>query len=228
MNHSRKDPVRDSDDDDQVQEGRRRLLRSAAAAAPLIATLPSGAAFAFASASQCINQGRVESQSPGFPSWLTGPSDGFARVAGFQYTFRQGAFRPPRNVTVFSIGATPNSTYYFGESGAVAGNTYTIGAVFDPTTFAGGNWNVTDAGATPVQLLKLYRAESDTGDPYNNPTCANDCTPAATDPTSECVFPLSQIGPPDPPGQNPGNNTGLATSCLMSVNPDFNGQSCPQ
>ncbi|AUB81013.1 hypothetical protein [Candidatus Thiodictyon syntrophicum] len=229
MNSSRKIASVGQGGADEIQETRRRLLRAAAAAAPLVATLPSGAAYALGSTSQCIKDDRSNSQAVDFNPALGGTAspDGFARVQGYQYTFRKGTERPPVTLIVFSIGASANPPYYFGSSGSIGSYSYTVGEVFDPATFAASVWTMT-VGPDAVQLLKLYRAASDTGDADSNPTCAVDCLPASTDPQSRCIFPVSQIGPPDAPGQNPGNNMGLTTSCLTSVHPISSGRSCPQ
>ncbi|WP_295431458.1 hypothetical protein [uncultured Thiodictyon sp.] len=233
MNSSRKSASIDPCGADEIQETRRRLLRAAAAAAPLVATLPSGAAYALGSTSQCIDLSRDASQGAAFNPALSGTSDGFARVAGLSYIFQKGTRPDTVTVPVIAIGTSADTPpYYFASSGSVivGGTTYsyTVGAVFKPDEFIGGGWTKF-TGPTPVQLAKLYRAASDTGDAYNNPTCAVDCLPAGTDPSSQCVFPLSQIGPPDTQGEgSPGNNMGLTTSCLTSVHPTFSGRSCPQ
>lgn len=233
MNSSRKSASIDPCGADEIQETRRRLLRAAAAAAPLVATLPSGAAYALGSTSQCIDLSRDASQGGAFNPALSGTSDGFARVPGFSYQFVKPGVRPATGVPVISMSSNI-APYYFASTGSVVVGvpattySYTVGAEFKPDEFAGGGWT-RNTGPTSVQLVKLYRAASDTGDAYKNPTCAVDCLPTTTtDPSSQCIFPLSQIGAPDAPGQNPGNNMGLTTSCLTSVHPSFSGRSCPQ
>jgi len=54
MNMSTDKQLRPNGNDEGISEGRRRMLRAAATAAPLVATLPSGAVLANASAFQCL------------------------------------------------------------------------------------------------------------------------------------------------------------------------------
>jgi len=205
---------------DEPTPERRRLLKAAAAAAPLIATLPSGAARAMSSTSQCIIQDRAKCQIDqtvdGAVALLD--YDGYARELGFAYVFSNGT----NDVTVYQVPAL-GSQYYFGSSGTLANGTeYTIGEVFSPSggdATGGYDWSQT-SGPQQVLLLRLYRAESDTGDALDNPTGVTTCSPGTTDTGSTCLFPVSQIGSPDELNQNPGNNTGLTTSCLTSFDPD--------
>ncbi len=69
--------------EEKISQKRRRLLKTAAATAPVIATLHSGAAFANASAYQCINDARTQP-----PSEETSSPDTWVRVEVKRYKFK--------------------------------------------------------------------------------------------------------------------------------------------
>jgi len=75
---------------DDVSLARRQLLRAAASVAPLIATLPSGAALAQASASNCVIEEQQAAESGlDQPEAITASKDKYVRVKGTRrkYTF---------------------------------------------------------------------------------------------------------------------------------------------
>ena len=90
---------------DSVSLSRRRLLRTAASAAPLIATLPSGAAMAQASAANCVIEDQ-EAARRGLPDAIVEPgSDNYIRVPGSekQYLKSTGGGPPFRRITVYEF-----------------------------------------------------------------------------------------------------------------------------
>ncbi len=95
---------------DQVSDRRRRLLKAAAAGAPLIATLQSGAAFAQASARNCIveNAGRDPAKQKGSP-------DNWVRKEVIRYKFE----KPDGSIT--------NWKYDIDGNHAAGGPYYTAG-----------------------------------------------------------------------------------------------------
>lgn len=78
--------------EDAVSEQRRRLLKAAATAAPVIATLPSGAAFANASVHQCVDFHANREQSPanGFLYIPAGP-DAYVRAEAVKQIWKDNA-----------------------------------------------------------------------------------------------------------------------------------------
>jgi len=74
---------------DDVSLARRQLLRTAASVAPLIATLPSGAALAQASALNCADKQR-EAAASGLdqPDAIAASMDGYIRVHGTRTRYR--------------------------------------------------------------------------------------------------------------------------------------------
>ena len=133
-------------DRESVAQGRRRLLKAAATTAPLIATLPNGAAWASASTAQCIATSKTAN-----PSTVASQADAFVRQAGFQYTITPG------NITVYSIGATEGSPYYLangtvrdlqtGETISSPGTSVALLRYFKPNT---DSTDVADCATTPV------------------------------------------------------------------------------
>lgn len=201
---------------DEPAPERRRLLKAAAAAAPVIATLPCGSALATSSSSQCLIESRAQTQG-GFKAGAVASADGYVRTDGWAYAFQKTSGQNTYNLTVFSVGQTEGPPFLFGESGStgVGPSAYTIGTEFDPTSFDGGGWTEIIRGQ--VHLMQLYRGYSDSGDVVTDPTCAEDCDPDATDPSSTCVYPLSHVGTDT--NTSYGENTGLTTSCYTSLTP---------
>lgn len=189
-------PLEPNTDREPLLQGRRRLLQAAAAAAPLIATLPNGAAAATASTAQCIVASReakpLNNVIPDTP-----PRDTFVRQHGTMAVFHFNA-QPNTKETVYSMAFDPvPGTYYKSD-----------GLVFDPT-----EW--TKETENPVLLLRVFRPVSDNGNPDTNPTSMADCGTPPIPP--RCIFPVTQ--------QESSNigNMGIAASCLCSVNPNLLG-----
>jgi hypothetical protein len=138
---------------------------------------------------------------------VTTAPDNFVRAPGLETTFTRGSGASTQTTVVYSF--PPDQTYYT-----------TGGGIFFPT-----RWN--KQSERPVLLLRVFRPTSDTLDVINNPTSVdNDCTVASgvttTDIPPRCIFPVSKR---DTTGDLAGN-TGLAHSCLCSVNPNLISEAC--
>ncbi len=190
-------PLEPNTDREPILQVRRRLLQAAAAAAPLIATLPNGAAAATASTAQCIVASREASPSDVIPAPAL---DTFVRQHGTMAVFHLDGNTETKE-TVYSMAATPPSTYYKSD-----------GTVFDTT-----GW-IKDS-ETDVLLLRVFRPTSDTFDPVENPTSMADCGSTPIPP--QCIFPVTK----QDPGSNAGN-MGITASCLCSVNPSLVAGAC--
>jgi hypothetical protein len=166
-------PLEPNTDRETMLQGRRRLLQAAAATAtaPLIATLPNGAAAATASTAQCIVTSRGSSP-PNVISNATPPSDTFVRQHGTMAVFRLDA-PPATTETVYSI-APVSGTYYNSD-----------GTEFDTDGY-------TKDSEDDVLLLRVFKPISDTGDPVNNPTSMDNC---GSTPIPRCIFPVTQLNP---------------------------------
>lgn len=198
--------VSDGGERDAVQSAvaRRRFLKLAATAAPLVATLPSGAARAMGSSSQCIldaigasDNGNVAPVS----SWLPPTSDTYIRQEGQQVSFSredQTTFPPTIETrTAFHIAAL--------DSGSVQRYWLADGSEFFPTPAVGKPW--TEDGRSNVGLLKVFQPDS-----WTDPTTVGQCDPGTNDTPPTCLYPVSRIVP--------GGNIGIQASCLCSVNPN--------
>jgi hypothetical protein len=197
---------------------RRSLLKAAASVAPVLATLPNGAALANASAFQCANalldQANLNNpdeeyagEMPVSPSPGVGTDD-FYRVAGKTW------------VRFEIIGG--NTTYY--NFTAFDGQNVTVDINGNLST------RTPPTTATPVQLLVLYQPILDTnglvvdlpadseGKPVatvESPGCIIEGTRSGwtTQPTAPnyCIYPIARLQPP-----SGNNNIGMTASCLAS------------
>jgi hypothetical protein len=173
---------------------RRRLLR-AAAAAPLMATLPSGAAYANVSAFQCVVSSRLESEGtpPGPPVMSQTALDTWVRQSVKTRDFRSTQNGPSESKQGWLLG----STWYDKD-----GNTFVAGpdTGCDPIT----QW----CPISPLRdeyVLIVYQPVPD----GSNPTSVNLIG----------VYPQYSI-PIDRPSQV--GNIGLAATCMCSVAPNTN------
>jgi hypothetical protein len=188
-------PLEPDTNPETILQGRRRLLQAAAATAtaPLIATLPNGAAAATASTAQCILASRAA--DPDDVISASAP-DTFVRQHGTMADFHLDA-PPNTKQTVYSI--APDSDTYYQSNGDV---------------FITTGW--TKDNEKQVLLLRVFRPVSDNGDTDTNPTSMVDCGSTPIPP--QCIFPVTK----QDPGSDTGN-MGIAASCLCSVNPDLLG-----
>jgi hypothetical protein len=193
----------DAESDRQAKmASRRRLLKAAAAGAPLIATLPNGAAWATASTAQCIVSSRTASPQ-NVASDPPPAGDTFVRQMGREVQVGPtGSSDPATFVTVYTI--SPDNTTYYNADGSV----YSSGGL--PSGFQ-------EKTATSKQLLRVFDATSDTGDPAGNPTGIANCGATPTPP--RCIFPVDQVG-------SSGDNQPIYTSCLCSVTPGLVTGAC--
>lgn len=176
---------------------RRRLLKAAARSAPLIATLPSGAALANASAFQCLEK-LQDLAGDGLPAGAVPPStDRYVRVQAKLEVYEDAALN--RRWSVYRIPFS-GSDVLVDESG----NLFIVPDDADLT------------GTTDVELLVLYRARDNSPNPV---TADRNCDLNAVtgwSPTSpeNCVFPIAKVNTVQP------GNLGMSTSCLCSINPN--------
>lgn len=192
-------------------EGRRRLLR-AAAAAPLIATLPSGAAMANTSAYQCIVSTRNDSDR--LPDGAGGdyvvpptpPTDTWVRFTSKHYTVVYPE-QPPRQATRTYYYVSATDKYYVGEewpnvpedypghslNGLTLGQEFALASLNDK-----GTWTETSS-PQDRNVLAMFQ---EIGDP--------------TVPTGVQFKGIY-------PNQQRPTNMGMVQSCLCSVNPDLKG-----
>jgi hypothetical protein len=182
--------------------GRRNFLKAAASAAPLVATLPSGAAWA-TSTSQCILDAIKASPTlTGAVDWPPPSADQFVRVKGETVTWEQTQYVPPpptlKTQLTYHIPSLDNGTelYWMPD-----------GKPFDPT-----DWK--EKGRTDVALLQVFTPQPWTADPSKiGPTTVGPCSPGESDTKGGCIYPVSQVNTANPP------NIGMQASCLCSVNP---------
>jgi hypothetical protein len=186
-----------------VSPARRSLLKLAASAAPLVATLPCGAAWANNSAYQCVSASKTRSDTAGAVlSIATSNTDGFSRVIGLKYSYRKVTARPPLPPIVTTAVAYGSSAF---------GTTQYMddGTIFNPT-----GWSLNPTiSPTPstVYLMVLFTPVYSPSDPTVPVTVSSPCTPGTFDSIPSCVYPASrrQTGV--------GGNMGIYTSCLLSV-----------
>ena len=191
-------------DQETVVQSRRRLLKAAAATAPLIATLPNGAAWATASTAQCI----INSQTAGAANVVTDPppaGDTLVRQLGREVIVGPKTTNDSSRLTVYTI--DPDDGTYYKSDG---------------TLFIDNSWE--EKSSTDVQLLRVFTAT-----PISDPTSVKNCL-GGTSPTTGsntvtyavpnpgCIYPASLRSPSD--------NQPLAMSCLCSVNPTLGGVAC--
>jgi len=186
----------------QSAAARRRFLKLAATAAPLVATLPSGAARAMGSSAQCVLDAIEASDDgvvPAVSTWLPPTSDTYVRLQGQQVSFSrddQSTFPPSIETrTAFHIEALDGTDERFWLAD---------GSEFFPTPSGEPAWN--EDGRANVGLLKVFQPDSRT-----DPTTVGQCSPGPNDGPPTCLYPVSRIVP--------GGNIGIQASCLCSVNP---------
>lgn len=180
-----------------LRAGRRRLLKMAAAAAPLVATIPCGAARASGSAAQCLIDA-IDNSEAGLvdpvQSVPAPPGDTYVRVQGKRIIFARNdeTVFPPviDEVVAFQVPGYPSGTYFRAD-----------GTVFDPNENPSNPY--TQQSSADVGLLKVFQPDSRT-----DPTTVGDCVPGGNDSASTCLYPVSQID---------SNNIGVQASCLLSV-----------
>ena len=183
--------------DPRLAVERRRFLKSAAVVAPLVATLPNGAAQAAGSTAQCILDNIQDSQAGAIEPVVSSPppaSDGYSRMTATRVSFRRslGGFPPQiETVNVYELTAYPGQLFD------------TNGGVFDPSSFTPAFAEV-PGSRTAVSVLALYQPDDPT-----EPTTVAACIPGTNDPAPTCLYPVTQFAPND--------NIGITTSCLVSV-----------
>lgn len=213
-------PHHEVPEQDAVVQGRRRLLKAAAASAPLIATLPNGAAFATASTAQCVIEARDASKTDQDSTFdaKAALGDGYVRVKGIQTEFtrvvesktRQAGVTQDVDVikVVYSFPSAP-STYYNVD-----------GTVFNP---AEGGW--TKGASQEVYLLRVFVPTDGSGTPVGtDPQSVDNCSfvsGVAQDIPPQCIYPVGQRD-----FYRDDGNMGLTTSCLCSVNPTLVPGAC--
>lgn len=183
---------------------RRRLLKAAAAGTPLIATLPSGAAFANASTYQCVVGNIAGTQSGAIDRITTGDPDQYVRVAGCKVSVRiSGDDRRHEYYAKKDGSACPG---YFKDANDrewidhnELSHWFDIDGDEMPPRNNGRDRRVT-VSPTDVNLVQIYRVD--------DPEMPTDVV-AVGDPN---YFPAAQVN---------SDNTALSGSCLCSVNPDL-------
>lgn len=179
-----------------MSASRRRLLKAAARSAPLIATLPSGAALANASAFQCLTP-LQEAATGGAPDGALPSPDGYLRVLAELVIFKNAVL----NIETGRAYRIP-----------FAGGTKLIdmnGNLFQIPR------NSIEGSSSAVYLLVLYRSRNT--DPV---TVDQECdlrTVTGWTPTSpkNCVYPIAQVST-----VQPGGNLGMVASCWCSLSPN--------
>jgi hypothetical protein len=200
-------PSKPTDNDgrpvEHVSVSRRHLLKAAASTAPLIATLPSGAALAQASAINCVIEEQGQAVD-GLPTAIDPAGDSYIVVTG-------------------------ESWYYVGLPGGVSDRrVYFFDTLGDPPVRvqvdSDGNWvDVTGATASERQDNTFLVIFSTDADPATS--IAESCTISGVDwsanpdsvmPTSPefCIGPIAKVQVAQP------GNIGLSLSCYNSVSPD--------
>jgi hypothetical protein len=200
MNNNLPELTNDQQGQSSPDSARRRLLRAAASAAPLIATLPSGAAFATASTYQCISKDKAASAGtvPNFDDYKQ----------SLDQWYRSKAYR-----VVWTHTSSPDIPTYRFSTDEVNGPFYLEegGGLFDLTKYPG----YTKGSAVEVYVLRLYVPDnaSDPTDVY--PACTNPNgagVPNGTaSPSDQCVFPFTN---------RQGDVMALTGSCWCSISGD--------
>lgn len=211
-----------------VWSRRRALLKAAASAAPVIATLPSGAALANASALQCvINQQQGQGGAPAGVLERPLPiDDKFVRVPGSIRGYEipdPGGSGSTLLVRVYRIPALPpgsgSDVYVFGDNSDLMSNPPTPGTWFDTGS---GSWAGID---NPAEFLVVYSADPVPIGDKSDVAIDADLWPSQCEiaegiptwpgggPTSpqHCFYPVAVQAPPNTVG-----NIALAHSCLVS------------
>jgi hypothetical protein len=224
---SRSDQAADAADLATASERRRSLLKAAASAAPVIATLPSGAALAGSSSLQCVIKEQNGDKSP--PENIEEPqADHYARLEVDSY-IEIWRIQDPTNpasdifVRVFHVTMDGEEIYVYGDN--TAPGVPIMGSWFD-TASATGPFR-----RNPAAFLYGYNATTsplaEKDDLKVNPTtllpseCVIDTdippwpgapeSPAGPDDKKHCIFPFAVRADVDTPGNVP-----LTHSCLTS------------
>lgn len=158
--------TKDAPEEGAISETRRRLLQAAATAAPLIATLPNGAAAATASTAQCI-----KSSVDAHPSDVSTSTDSFVRQSGKRFTYTRNS--PSTTITVYSI--DPNATTLYRPNGNV----------FNPE-----GWTLVGGSEQNVYLLRVFKPIPTAIDPASATSvtnCNNNTIPPA------CIYPVNRV-----------------------------------
>lgn len=212
------DASRETPDSRTPSIDRRRLLRAAVAAAPVMATLPNGAALANASARQCLIQDKSHSDSfdigvDPYTFDLSDSIDGYVRFTNAEKTWR---VRIGPGQFVFPV-TYPMGTYPLDHPVVdLRGDPIEYkadGTIFVPNS---GNGDTVQSTRT-VYLLGLYKPLPESSD---FPTTVDTCDlNGATQPTPQgtinaglqCFWPVSERQTGN------GGNMGISGSCLASV-----------
>jgi hypothetical protein len=193
---------------------RRRALKAAAAAAPLIATLPSGAALAMASTRQCMISSRNQSQNTyadlGSDFTVKGGTDKFLRVPTNGYTYTK------RNSSDVSEKWFQWGEFWYRQEDEGRNAWSKVGADPDKYERAGvenvmyppGQWTREES---VFWLIVLVEPEnSDTGDPAH-----------PSDFGAVSLWPLAE------PGSSDDGLIGIAHSCACSITPGLTVNNIP-
>jgi hypothetical protein len=202
MKETSPSPAQDHRHDEVASTDRRRLLRAAVSAAPIIATLPSGAALAQASTSHCIldsiTQSATATDAVAVPNCSTGAGDGWLRLCASRARFKQGA-----------------STFVFALNFGTAGwYNETTGVLLD------GTWTQQPTPAITYRQVLVLQKPYPNGTnperlykPADGPICNGSTDPGiVTTPDYDgCFFPLAKRQP-----ANINGNTAIMASCWTS------------
>jgi hypothetical protein len=225
--------VRRSDEAADVataSERRRSLLKAAASAAPVIATLPSGAALANASSLQCVISEQNGDKPP--PQGTEAPqADNYARLDVDSYT-EVWRIQDPTNpasqifVRVFHVKIDGEDIYVYGNNTAagvpIMGSWFDIGTATgpfrqNPTAFLYGYKATTsplgdkdDIKVNPTTILP-EECEIDSEIPAWPGPMGSPATPEGPDENKHCIFPFAVKADVNTPGNVP-----LTYSCLTS------------
>jgi hypothetical protein len=135
---------------EQPESGdRRRLLRAAAVSAPVIATLPSGSAFANASINQCVVNAANADQTV-IPSWIQPDSSPWLRVNGRLMRWDLGGNQDPEDI-VYVIGVPFESPDFYRSDPRGPGQGDDLPPATGTDQVATGTWPLFDPNSgTPV------------------------------------------------------------------------------
>jgi hypothetical protein len=201
---------------EDVSVSRRHLLKAAATTAPLIATLPSGAALANASTQACLAKEVERTTTGDVPPDVDFPnSDTYVHVLGVEAIYSDGSG------SSFTI-------YYFNLDGPFRPGSVGDLALADVSVDSDGNWvdppDPTQYSITQIErrFLRIYQPNADLTDVQEQCTlrAATASWPAsAPDPQSPeyCIAPIAT------PGEGSPINIANPTSCYCSINPTADG-----
>ena len=196
---------------DDVSLARRQLLRAAASVAPLIATLPSGAALAQASARNCVLLEQEAAERGEEPPAIAASTDSYIRVPGSRTLYEF----PYDNINDEEK-AAQRDVYQFTVPGTQR----------DVSVDAEGNWIDLDksqaikiGNTEPQYFLVLYKSVGFEGkvtelcDLENRVHFWPEGAPQASSPDF-CIAPLAKVS------RNQPDNIAQVTSCWCSANPN--------